>query len=123
MQKYLETIQECVFPFAEEIGLFQQDNAPPHKTQVVLKSLEDAHITVMNWPPYSSDLNCIENMWKILKDKVHLQHLTNLDQLSNAVQNIWHTDPEIKSVCETLVNSMPKRIKEVCRVRGAAIGY
>ena len=45
--KYLETIQECVFPFAEEIGLFQQDNAPPHKTQVVLKSLEDAQITVM----------------------------------------------------------------------------
>ena len=50
VQSTFKTIQECVIPFAAEID---QDNAPPHKTQVVLKSLED-----------------------LMKEKVHLQHPT-----------------------------------------------
>ena len=32
-------------------------------------------IELVNWPPYSPDLNPIENLWKMLKAKIIKLHL------------------------------------------------
>lgn len=42
--------------------LFQQDNAPIHKPDFVDDWFEDHGVVVMEWPPYSPDLNPIENV-------------------------------------------------------------
>jgi transposase len=45
-----------------ESGLeFMQDNAPIHSAQKVQDWLRNHEIPVMTWPPYSPDLNPIEN--------------------------------------------------------------
>ena len=51
-------------------SIFMQDNAPIHKAHAVTKWLEEMGIEVVDWPPYSPDLNPIKNLWKILKAKI-----------------------------------------------------
>ena len=46
--------------------IYQQDNAPIHKSASIRQWLEENGIDVMEWPPCSSDLNPIENLWGIL---------------------------------------------------------
>jgi hypothetical protein len=51
-----------------ELGLeFMQDNAPIHKAGLVRKWFRDHGIPLMEWPPYSPDLNPIENAWQSSK--------------------------------------------------------
>lgn len=47
------------------------DNAPVHTAWIVKKLLEDLGIEAMIWPPYSPDLNLIENLWALMKDEIY----------------------------------------------------
>ena len=62
-------------------------------------------IRVMRWPPYSRDLNPIENLWALMKAGIYQQHPElehapdtdkTLDALILAAQEAWHAiDNEI----------------------------
>ena len=47
---------------------FMQDNAPGHAAEYTIQELKDRGIPVIEWPPYSPDLNPIEVVWNIMKD-------------------------------------------------------
>lgn len=51
--------------------IFMHDGAGPHCAHIVQDVLEELQIEVMIWPPYSPDLNPIENLWSVMKKGIY----------------------------------------------------
>ena len=77
-------------------------------------------ISVLNWPPYSPDVNPDENLWAIFKAKVTKSLPKYLGQLEEVVNNVWQNDVELKIICRSLVHSMPDRIGAIMKSRCGA---
>jgi hypothetical protein len=105
---YLEVLEAEVWPAYQAVEqgyVFMQDNASIHTAKKVtewflLKKIK----RITDWPPYSPDLNLIELIWWILKQKVY-EMFTEItadrreseharQQLESALQAAWDTIPK-----------------------------
>src|SRR5207248_3042349 len=68
---------------------YQQDNASPH-TAGTSKVWFDMHgIDLLDFPPYSSDLSPIENLWNDLKRRVYAHYPHSMEELENYIHMEW----------------------------------
>ena len=51
--------------------IFIHDNAPVHTAGAIRATLEALEVGVMTWPPHSPDLNPIENLRALMKQKIY----------------------------------------------------
>jgi hypothetical protein len=64
---YLDILKDDLYHILDDYGIettkviFQQDNDPKHRANLVEEWLSQQPFEVMQWPPQSSDLNPIEN--------------------------------------------------------------
>ena len=99
---------------------FQQDNALIHSAGNVQKWVRRNKINVLPWPPYSPDINIIENVWSVLKYCLRTMSVTpqNLeDKGFEAWEMISH------SYSQTLYESLPRRVNRVMASKLQRIGY
>jgi hypothetical protein len=82
-----------------EGGEFMYDGAGPYRGLIIRDILKEIGIRVMEWPPYSPDLNPIKNLWALIKAELYrlhpeLKHApdTNetLDILIRGAQEAWY---------------------------------
>lgn len=101
--------------------LFQQDGAGWHRDHNVKMFFQKSNIVTVDWPPYSPDLNPLENIWGIMQDKLYKYNdkLKTSDDVWEKVQKIWKKD--INQYIEGLYKSMPDRMFEVIERAGGRL--
>ncbi len=102
-------------------AVLQHDNDPKHTSKKTTALLKKLRVKVMDWPSMSPDLNPIEHLWGILKQKVEEHKVSNNHQLCDVVMEELKRTPV--ATCEALVNSMPKRAKAVLENNGGHTKY
>jgi transposase len=70
VEVYIEVLREYLPTSLNNNSIFIQDNTPIYKAYRVRTFLKDLGIEIIVWPPYSLDLNPIENLWKLLKVEI-----------------------------------------------------
>jgi len=129
-EKYIKLIEDILIPeinaAKEEFGLemtFMQDNAPCHKSRRVTQFFDENGLKTLNWPPQSPDMNPIENLWAIIKKRRQKKFgfPATRDALIEQIFKIW--DELEFSLCESLSESVPRRLNEVKKRLGKATKY
>ena len=82
---YVNLPRQCAIPSLQlspnQPTIFMQDNAPCRTAKWVKQFLKAKNIETLKWPAQSPDLNPIENLWKILGDKVMAKKHTTVTKL------------------------------------------
>jgi transposase len=109
--------------FPDGDGWFQEDNASPHRSKVATAFRTKSGLRTLTWPAQSPDLNPIENLWAIIKNRIRNRRNkpSSLPELERLVQREWKAIP--RHVIENLVDSMPRRIQAVIAAQGGPTKY
>jgi len=136
--KYVSILRNNLLPYLDALACdgitgitFQQDNASSHickKAQTFFKAATAEHgfIVMDDWPPYSPDMNLIENLWAHLKLELHRRYPDTAtlcgspqyirERITERVNEVWWSIGE--QVLEDLIDSMPDRVQALIKARG-----
>lgn len=98
-----------------------QDGASIHTCSDTMIYLENMCNVLSNWPANSPDLNPIENLWGILKDRVQQVEPADKDLLIQTVFAAWEGIEQ--ETIRKLVDSVPKRLRQVINENGGPSSY
>ena len=92
------------------------DNAPPHRANIVRGRIQEVGLRHMEWPALSPYLNPLEHGWDQLK-----RHPRDLPELHVAVVEEWNELPQ--NNFNRLVRSMRRRCQAVIDAHGGNTRY
>jgi hypothetical protein len=81
------------------------------------------HISLIDWPGNSPDLNPIENVWNWMKNKLQDSKATSLPQLKQEIKELWTLHMDDIQYLKNLVESMPRRLEAVILNEGNSTKY
>lgn len=97
--------------------IFQQDGATCHTAGRVYRYLETKGVVVLiGWPPYSPDLNPIEELWAELDRRISNLHPQTAQQLEEATRAAWASIPQ--SMIDNYVLSFEAKCRKCVKNRG-----
>lgn len=100
--------------------LYKEDGDSSHSAKVV-KAWKTQKLGLQDeaWyynSPYSPDFSIIENVWRILKQRLKRRAHASMEQIKEAMQDVWAkiSQKEINK----LVATMPTRMEEAVKLEG-----
>ncbi len=119
---YLDLLRDNLLTEMNLHEIFQQDNAPAHKSeQTMTWFLENGVEILENWPAQSPDINIIENVWSAVKKAVYKRFPKNMTQLENFVLEEFEAYPVEK--IQNLYKSIPRRLSRILGEKGLTTDY
>lgn len=114
---YQRVLDQGLSNIYEDGNIFMQDGAPCHTSKSTISYLDQKKICVLSdWPPQSPDINIIENMWSVLKEKVSRTCPKSLEDLWIQIQKEWY-DIDYYLVLK-LYDSIPERLNVILKNKG-----
>ncbi|KFM72497.1 Transposable element Tcb1 transposase, partial [Stegodyphus mimosarum] len=103
--------------------VFMDDNARPHRANIVSECLQSEDITRMDWPAFSPDLNPVEHVWDMLGRRVPARQPppTCLPELRRALLFECCNIPQDQ--IDHLILSMPRRCTDCIASSGRHTMY
>lgn len=95
---------------------YQQDNASPHTAGTSRVWFHNHGVDVIDFPPWSSDLNPIEELWNDLKRRVYAHHPKTMEELEHFIVAEWQATD--LNFCSRTCLNMPQRLREVIANKG-----
>lgn len=96
--------------------IFMQDNASIHKAHATIELLNQMGLIRIDWPANSPDLNPIENLWSMLKDRIGKHFPKTREEVITAVQQEWDSLKDFDMA--TFVSSIKERCQAVIDAEG-----
>lgn len=122
---YVHILETQLLPAAQSMygndWRLQQDNDPKHTSRVAKEFVAQNRIKVLDWPSNSPDLNPIENLWQITKNKVEKRMPKSIEELRRFLVEEW--DAISEDTVNNLVMSMKSRCEMVLKENGERIPY
>jgi transposase len=100
--------------------IFRHDNDPKHTAKSVTQYLNDQEYTTLVWPVRSPDLNPVENIWALLKIRL-FRNYDGIYELWECIQEVWNAITV--EDCRKVIDTMPKRCRDVVKAKGYWIDY
>ena len=98
------------------------DGASCHRSKIMKKFLEENHVTTLDWPGNSPDLNPIESLCAKMKDLVAEKQPSGEKALIETIEEVWVK--EISAYyCNSLIAGMSHRLQAVIKVKGEHTKY
>ena len=128
--KYIDILDKNLWPvvvryFEGKEYLFMDDNAPVHRAHTAqnYKDQSEVHVTSMEWPAKSPDLNAIENIWLYMKRELQKSavDITTKNDLLREIQSMWR-NIELDYI-RNLYQSIPNRLNNVIEMKGHLTKY
>jgi len=126
-ENYIQLLDNVLIDFGANVlsdtYIFQQDNAPIHKSQKTLNWFNSRSIELIDWPARSPDLNPIENLWGMLARAVYGngKQFSSVGDLRNTIKQEWDNIQEC--TLHKLILSMEDRIFQVIKHSGGQTKY
>lgn len=124
---YTNVLRSSLLPYlrdnADRKWIFQQDNAPIHKSNFTKNWLSQKGIEALTWPACSPDLNPMENIWGILVRRIYAnqRQFDTIEALKREIIVQW--DNLDLNLLNKLALSMNKRTFELIKANGNQINY
>lgn len=128
-KKYIDIIKNKAVPIIKlnlrGHWIFQQDNCPIHVSREAQNYFKNENIDCLKWPPYSPDINIIENIWACLTTMIYkegnIKNLTDLRFKIDMVVTIFN-ETQVQYV-QRLYESVPSRLCDIIIKRGDRLKY
>ena len=127
---YQKALREGFLSSYDPDELFMLDNSPIHTALSTQDWLELHDVRVLDWPPYSPDLNPIEHMWLALKRTLYKLH-PEFDTIGDTeeeweafeagLKEAWAAIPD--TLIQKLILSMPRRLAAYKAAKGYQTKY
>ena len=100
-----------------------EDNAPVHSRKVTQATRAKYSINSIDWPPVSPDFNPIENVWRIIKQRLRRRRNDRwtLAELEAAVLEEW--DALEPHEWNKYIDQMPSRLRQGAARQGYQTVY